>query len=92
MKKEKSKQETKQRKPRGTIWLILELVGLLLIVISPFIYIHEISAPRQFCEEQGMKFKLRFGTTSCNGQEIFKYKDGWDFNREIPQNFTIQLP
>jgi len=78
--------------------IILMLIGFGLIIGSGLLIYFEIHESKKSCEELGGNYSMdKRLHTFCNGKMFYKYKDGWDFSREInlsdikfsDLNFTI---
>ena len=77
-----------------SIYPILITVGLILIIIAGVIAASEFLGGKRFCSSVNGEYSLKVFPLPivhyCNGEGIFQYSDGWDFNREI--DYAVVFP
>lgn len=72
---------------------LLIIIGTILIFTVAFMVYNEFSGAKSFCESQEAEYSFTFPEIGhfCDGEQIFKYKEGWDFDREL-LGLRITLP
>lgn len=68
--------------PSETFWNYVMLIGLLSIFISGGLAFYELRGAKRYCASIDGEYDFDFPVTHlCNSKAIFKYDDGWDFER-----------
>lgn len=59
------------------------IIGLILVSVSVLSIFSEVSGAFRFCHSVDGDFGVRLASPNylCDGKYIFKYQDGWDFER-----------
>lgn len=69
-------------------------IGIIFIFFGVMIVLEEILTAKQFCNKQYGKFRISLGKYYCDEEQLFRYTNGWDFNRTFVdlKNYTIEFP
>ena len=81
---------------KDRIWNWVMLIGFLLVLVAFVMAYEEVHGAKKFCKSIDGIYSLKVYPLpvihSCSNESLFKYSNGWDFNRTIIANFTIVLP
>ena len=66
------------------IWNVVILISIGIVIVAGFMIINEYTSARKFCKENDGVFESVFPSLYyCDNISLYKYTDGWDYNREV---------